>query len=288
MWTDRAAGTRAERWLRGGPSRRGCRRTPCRAGRRRSSSCCGCRPTDPSATSLPRRDLRRDSAAWVTAAAGGRVDRVLGCDSTPGARPAVGGRRACATYVSGNGLPRVARPVLPADVGLSRGCQTGGMTTPLSPESRSAALDALASEEVDVLVVGGGVTGAGIALDAVTRGLELRADRAARPRLRHLVAVEQADPRRAALPGDARLRPGPRGAPGARAAAHPARAAPGPAGAVPLPAHPPLGAAVRRRRAGAVRLAGEGREVPDGRADAPPPHQAQGAARSPRTSSPRR
>jgi glycerol-3-phosphate dehydrogenase len=43
--------------------------------------------------------------------------------------------------------------------------------TALSPESRSAALDALAAEEVDVLVVGGGVTGAGIALDAVTRGL---------------------------------------------------------------------------------------------------------------------
>ncbi len=45
------------------------------------------------------------------------------------------------------------------------------MTTPLSPENRSAALGRLATEEVDVLVVGGGVTGAGIALDAVTRGL---------------------------------------------------------------------------------------------------------------------
>ena len=45
------------------------------------------------------------------------------------------------------------------------------MTTPLSPEARAAALDALADREVDVLVVGGGVTGAGIALDAVTRGL---------------------------------------------------------------------------------------------------------------------
>ena len=45
------------------------------------------------------------------------------------------------------------------------------MSTPLSPSSRAAALDALADQEVDVLVVGGGVTGAGIALDAVTRGL---------------------------------------------------------------------------------------------------------------------
>jgi glycerol-3-phosphate dehydrogenase len=45
------------------------------------------------------------------------------------------------------------------------------VTTRLSPESRSAALETLTAEEVDVLVVGGGVTGAGIALDAVTRGL---------------------------------------------------------------------------------------------------------------------
>src|SRR3954453_15301298 len=45
------------------------------------------------------------------------------------------------------------------------------MTTPLSPDSRAAALDALGADEVDVLVVGGGVTGSGIALDAVTRGL---------------------------------------------------------------------------------------------------------------------
>jgi glycerol-3-phosphate dehydrogenase len=45
------------------------------------------------------------------------------------------------------------------------------MTTPLSPGSRADALDALAAEEVDVLVVGGGVTGSGIALDAVSRGL---------------------------------------------------------------------------------------------------------------------
>ncbi len=41
----------------------------------------------------------------------------------------------------------------------------------LSPQSRAASLDALSAHEVDVLVVGGGVTGCGIALDAVTRGL---------------------------------------------------------------------------------------------------------------------
>ncbi len=44
-------------------------------------------------------------------------------------------------------------------------------TTRLGPAERSAALEALASKELQVLVVGGGVVGAGVALDAVTRGL---------------------------------------------------------------------------------------------------------------------
>jgi len=44
--------------------------------------------------------------------------------------------------------------------------------TALSPAYRQAAIDRLASgEELDILVIGGGVTGAGCALDAVTRGL---------------------------------------------------------------------------------------------------------------------
>jgi glycerol-3-phosphate dehydrogenase len=43
--------------------------------------------------------------------------------------------------------------------------------TALSPAGREAALDALAAQELDVLVVGGGVVGTGTALDAVTRGL---------------------------------------------------------------------------------------------------------------------
>ncbi|WP_375537577.1 glycerol-3-phosphate dehydrogenase/oxidase [Demequina sp. NBRC 110057] len=42
----------------------------------------------------------------------------------------------------------------------------------LTPESRTAALAAMSGDEpLDVLVIGGGVTGAGVALDAVTRGL---------------------------------------------------------------------------------------------------------------------
>jgi glycerol-3-phosphate dehydrogenase len=46
-------------------------------------------------------------------------------------------------------------------------------TTPLGPASRAAALDRLAADEFDVLVIGGGVTGCGAALDAVTRGLRV-------------------------------------------------------------------------------------------------------------------
>lgn len=50
-------------------------------------------------------------------------------------------------------------------------------TAALTPQSREDALDALersgAGEELDVLVIGGGVTGAGIALDAVSRGLRV-------------------------------------------------------------------------------------------------------------------
>ncbi|URM89993.1 glycerol-3-phosphate dehydrogenase/oxidase [Streptomyces sp. MRC013] len=44
-------------------------------------------------------------------------------------------------------------------------------TARLGPAERSAALAAMAEHELDVLVVGGGVVGAGTALDAATRGL---------------------------------------------------------------------------------------------------------------------
>src|SRR6476469_9783260 len=45
------------------------------------------------------------------------------------------------------------------------------LTADLGPGSRATALDAMAGTELDVLVVGGGVVGAGTALDAVSRGL---------------------------------------------------------------------------------------------------------------------
>src|SRR5690349_22566327 len=41
----------------------------------------------------------------------------------------------------------------------------------LDADQRADALEQLGSGEVDVLVVGGGIVGAGVALDAVTRGL---------------------------------------------------------------------------------------------------------------------
>jgi glycerol-3-phosphate dehydrogenase len=43
----------------------------------------------------------------------------------------------------------------------------------LNPEQRDAAIKALASEEFDIVVIGGGVTGAGAVLDAASRGLKV-------------------------------------------------------------------------------------------------------------------
>ena len=43
----------------------------------------------------------------------------------------------------------------------------------LGPEQREAAWGRLGKDTFDVIVIGGGVVGAGIALDAATRGLEV-------------------------------------------------------------------------------------------------------------------
>jgi glycerol-3-phosphate dehydrogenase len=47
------------------------------------------------------------------------------------------------------------------------------VSTALSPEVRTSALDRMSREVLDVLVIGGGVTGAGAALDAASRGLSV-------------------------------------------------------------------------------------------------------------------
>src|SRR5471030_1232342 len=46
-------------------------------------------------------------------------------------------------------------------------------TSALSPHNRSQALEAMQQDELDLVIVGGGVVGAGAALDAVTRGLSV-------------------------------------------------------------------------------------------------------------------
>lgn len=43
----------------------------------------------------------------------------------------------------------------------------------LSPSTRTEALQDMAANELDVLVIGAGVVGAGAALDAATRGLRV-------------------------------------------------------------------------------------------------------------------
>src|SRR4051794_17073516 len=67
-------------------------------------------------------------------------------------------------------LPRIAAVVR---VAVSAATWREAMTSPvgLDTESRARAGNRLATKEFDVLVVGGGVTGAGVALDAATRGL---------------------------------------------------------------------------------------------------------------------
>ncbi|SEG34049.1 glycerol-3-phosphate dehydrogenase [Thermomonospora echinospora] len=50
---------------------------------------------------------------------------------------------------------------------------TGLGSARLGPAERAQALDRMASEEFDVVVVGGGIVGAGAALDAATRGLSV-------------------------------------------------------------------------------------------------------------------
>jgi len=46
-------------------------------------------------------------------------------------------------------------------------------TTRLGPDQRADALQRMARQRFDVVIIGGGVTGAGAALDAATRGLSV-------------------------------------------------------------------------------------------------------------------
>lgn len=56
---------------------------------------------------------------------------------------------------------------------LGIGTRATMFTSQLNPQQRAAALNSLATEEFDILIIGGGVNGVGAALDAVTRGLKV-------------------------------------------------------------------------------------------------------------------
>ena len=96
-------------------------------------------------------------------------------------------------------------------------------TNPQGPLGRKHKGGALRSEPAcDLLIVGGGINGAGIARDAAGRGLSvLLSRRTISPA--HLALVHQADPRRPALPRVLRVPAGARGADRARGAAARAR-----------------------------------------------------------------
>ena len=82
----------------------------------------------------------------------------------------------------------------------------------LGPAERTANLDRLGRETFDIVVIGGGVTGSGCALDAATRGLSValleQRDLAAGTSSRST----KLDPRRPALPRAAQRGAGGRGA----------------------------------------------------------------------------
>ena len=66
------------------------------------------------------------------------------------------------------------RPLPPPGARKGGGDPAHQMTAArLGPQERDAALRAMADTELDVLVVGGGIVGAGVALDAVARGLSV-------------------------------------------------------------------------------------------------------------------
>ena len=61
----------------------------------------------------------------------------------------------------------------PLAYSITREIGRGMFSSDLNPQQRADALEALATEEFDIVVIGGGVTGAGAALDAASRGLKV-------------------------------------------------------------------------------------------------------------------
>ena len=111
-----------------------------------------------------------------------------------------------------------------------------GTESRFGPDPRARALERFGSEKFDVLVVGGGVTGCGAALDAASRGLVGGAGGKARLRRWHLQPLQQADPRRAALSRELRHRARARGPARAPPTRREDRPPPGAPDTLPLPA----------------------------------------------------
>ena len=65
-----------------------------------------------------------------------------------------------------------ARP-RPTRISRLRGTPRPSPDDRLSPENRRAAIDRFGTEEFDIVVIGGGATGTGSALDAASRGLSV-------------------------------------------------------------------------------------------------------------------
>ena len=167
-----------------------------------------------------------------------------------------------------NAPPRHSRPVADPTSQEQRVLSTA---TDLSPRQRTDAMRRLREEEFDVLVIGGGVVGAGVALDAATRGLSValveardyasgtssRSSKLVHGGLRYLEQLDFGLVTRSAQ----------------GAVPHPQQAVPTSraTSAVPLPlAAPRMGAPLRRQRHSALRRAGG---PPRGAfAQAPHPH----------------
>src|SRR5262249_61019714 len=60
-----------------------------------------------------------------------------------------------------------------ARIGAARGADSKPAMTELSWRTRSESLSKFAEEVFDILIIGGGITGAGLALDAAARGLRV-------------------------------------------------------------------------------------------------------------------
>ena len=106
---------------------------------------------------------------------------------------------------------------VPEKPGAGAGQAQNGGQTHGGRSSVRATLEQITAQPADLLVIGGGITGAGVARDAAMRGHAHGAGRAAGLRGRYQLTLEPAGARRAALPRDRRPQARPRGESGARA-----------------------------------------------------------------------